>query len=763
MKRARSRTLACAISFLIVLIFSLPDSGVLPATNQQADPVYLPQVQQISGGSIEPAPTSIELIDKDLKTGLIDAYTAAIYKAYTIIPDSPLPAKYKGAPDPHADIAIFQDLLEQYDLLTPTQKAEADPYLRRPDDPTSALFQYQQRQPAAQQPARRSASQFMATATRPQEDIQWTSILTVTGVKIHYRKDISGDAILAEELKAEIDRKIHTFLNDLMGRVWMDDTNCNAGGKIDNGGSGALDIYLMHGIPERGIEMACKKPPSPAWVVLNADEPIGDEINAGMVQTAAHEMFHAIQDSYSYKMSRYSYYWMLEATATWVEDYVYHDAQSEREFAQNYLIKTWEPMDEEPWAGNKQYGEYLWPFYLYRVQNKPASFIKNMFEQAANYRSEEVFMQRAGSDEPVLLFPDFALKNWNQAPFDDYQAVDSLAEQALITVKKYVQGITTKDKYLIEPFGEDTINHLTATYYDFVFSDATARTVAFYNGLSHKLSEGTGNINFLDTASIFYQTESQDLERYDGINVQALLKINNTWTHEDWSDDSDRIYCRDRKSQRLQELVLIVTNSNFKKTQPNYFFTKAGLNPILQVSPTGCYQWSGTFSMADTSDPGITHTVTGNAVFEADPDIFPPDVFFHLKSGGATLTMTGESSDHINRYNVGASANFSSSDPSSYNYIGTYNLVTGGPHPNAYYGNGQTNATVPGTSWYCCDEEGNWVEEQGNFAIGRWFMTPNPVNNQWISQSSGGVIDGSYTEPNGYITYHWHFVAVTEP
>jgi len=49
------------------------------------------------------------------------------------------------------------------------------------------------------------------------------------------------------------------------------------------------------------------------------------------------------------------------------------------------------------------------------------------------------------------------------------------------------------------------------------------------------------------------------------------------------------------------------------------------------------------------------------------------------------------------------------------------------------------------------------------FAIGKWFQTPNPVNNEWISQSVGNLIDGSYTEPNGYMTYHWHLEAKMEP
>jgi hypothetical protein len=757
MKKNLSRILACTILLLIVLAFSLPASGARPAANQAASSVYLPLVQNNYDPSVVP-PTSLGLIDKDREAGTLDAYTAALYKLYTLIPDSPLPVKYIGAPDENADIAIFRDILEMYDTLTSGQKAQVDPYLRRPDEPTSALFQFQQRQ-AAPQP---SASGSMASATRPPSDIDWGSVTGTKGVVVHYRKDIAGDLAKAEGVRDAIDAKIYTSLSTLMNaHMWRSDADCSAGGLAANGGSEALDIYLIHGIEDRGVEYSCKNPPTPGWVVLNADRDIGDETHIGMIQTAAHEMFHAVQDNYSYLEAASNYLWVQEATAKWVEDYVYHNAQSEHDYANLYLAKTEIPMDYMPGTGGRYYGEYLWPFYLTRVQNKPVSIIRNMFEQAATYKSVEVFMQRPGSDNPVLLFPDFAVMNWNQAPFDAYQTADSLTKRIEPSLIQTISGVTTKTKYELTPLYWSGINWLTATYYDYKFTDNTARTVAFYNGLSHKLSETAQTINFLDPQSVYYKLDYLGLDAYDGINVTALIKINNTWTREDWSDESYRVYCRDRKAQRLQELVLIVTNGNFKSSQPNYSFVKKGLNPTLQVSPTGCYQWSGTFDMADISDPGITHTLTGNVTFEADPDIFIPDVFFTMKSGGATLTLKGESSDGVHRFDVGGSASFTSSDPDS--YLDTYNLVTGGPHPNAYYGWGQSNATVNGKMWTCCDEDDNWVEEDTTSVIGKYFMTPNPVDDKWISQSSGNIIDGSYTEPNGYITYHWHFQAVTEP
>ena len=758
MKTFRSRILACAILMLIILVFSLPGAG---AVSRQENSLYLPLVVK-PGGSTEPAPTSIELIDKDLKAGLIDANTAAIYKAYTIIPDGPLPAKYAGAPDPQADIALFQDLMKVYSSFTPAQKAQADPYLRRPDEPTSALFQFQQRQAAARSSTGQSGSLFAITATRPADDIKWTSIETATHVKVHYRQDISGDDIRANGVAAAIDKPIYPDLNTLMGRLWMDDKGCKNGDLEDDGGNGELDVYLMHGVSFYGLTIPCGPTyPTSAWIILNADRAIGDDKTKGMVQTAAHEMLHAIQFSYSYEADD-DYLWVMEATATWVMDFAYPNAQAEQDYAYAYLGNTKDPMDDNPAAGQKWYGEYLWPFYLYRVKKKPASFIRTMFEEAATNTSVEVFMQRSGSDDPVLLFPDFALKNWNQDPFNEYQTADTLKARVSNTIKKDIKGITVKDKYPLKPDGF-FFRRLSATYYDFTFSDNTARTVAFYNGLANKISEKAGLIDFLDTASIFYQTAPLDLATYDGINVQALIKINNAWTREDWSDTSSRVFCRDRKAQNLQELVLIVTNSNFKMSQTNYNYGPPGLDPLLQVSPTACYQWKGTFDVANTSDPNVTDTLTGNVTFEAPADLAGPDVFFTMKSGSAYLVMQGENSDHTMRFNASGWADLKPSDPN--NYLDTYNLVTGGPHPKAYYGWGQSSSFVIGRQETCCLEDGvTWeVDNAKHFPIGDWFMTPSPIYNQWISQSAGNIIEGSYTEPNGYVTYHWHLEAQTEP
>jgi len=306
--------------------------------------------------------------------------------------------------------------------------------------------------------------------------------------------------------------------------------------------------------------------------------------------------------------------------------------------------------------------------------------------------------------------------------------------------------------------------HLTATYYDFIFADDTTRTVAFYNGLTYKLTEGPG-VLFYDPQSISYKTDPLDPSRYKGMNVQALIKINNAWTREDWSLNSYKVFCRDRAAQRIQELVLIITNSNFKDSQDNYTFHASDMYPTLLVSPTGCYQWKGTISRTDTSDPGVTDTLTGqDIIFEASGSLTSPTVLYTLKSGSLTLSMNGTSSDGNYIYSINGGVTLTPSDAFN-NFLQTYNLVTGGPHPNYYDGNGLSPQNVSGTMSSCCDENGAWEYNYPvDWPIGIWFLTRDVhTSSQLNSQSQGNIIDGSYTEPNGHITYTWHFVAQIEP
>ncbi len=67
-------------------------------------------------------------------------------------------------------------------------------------------------------------------------------------------------------------------------------------------------------------------------------------------------------------------------------------------------------------------------------------------------------------------------------------------------------------------------------------------------------------------------------------------------------------FCRDAKSQRLEELVLIFANGQYDENKPTYTFTPTGLPPTVVYSDIGCRQWKGTIT-ATSLDPDYQYHV----------------------------------------------------------------------------------------------------------------------------------------------------------
>jgi hypothetical protein len=80
-----------------------------------------------------------------------------------------------------------------------------------------------------------------------------------------------------------------------------------------------------------------------------------------------------------------------------------------------------------------------------------------------------------------------------------------------------------------------------------------------------------------------------------GLKIQALYKVNREWKPvEDWSDKPYVSFCRNQPDQKLDELVIIVSNGEWQDT--NYELKPQGLPPTLTASNIYCGRWQGTSS-----------------------------------------------------------------------------------------------------------------------------------------------------------------------
>jgi hypothetical protein len=167
------------------------------------------------------------------------------------------------------------------------------------------------------------------------------------------------------------------------------------------------------------------------------------------------------------------------------------------------------------------------------------------------------------------------------------------------------------------------LKHLSARYFKFTFpADATTRSVAF--SIPDPL-----------------------------ISVQAFIQKTGSPFHvwEDWSGGGIvKHFCMDLTSDRLTELVVVLSNDSAHDDDPMYIDLQ---KPRMLLSSVGCWKYQGSTTIT-INDGSYTETVTTNVTLEVDPvPTFANDYFRHwmvnagtanamsVATGGCTTTSTG--------------------------------------------------------------------------------------------------------------------------
>jgi hypothetical protein len=105
------------------------------------------------------------------------------------------------------------------------------------------------------------------------------------------------------------------------------------------------------------------------------------------------------------------------------------------------------------------------------------------------------------------------------------------------------------------------------------------------------------------------------LPSHSFMKLQAVKKIGGVWKAvEDWTEDSTKSFCLDKKDERLEELILIVSNSEVNRGTEQPFRIPELFPMRLSTSNVGCWRWSGTASTTESYDDGsvISSTINGN-------------------------------------------------------------------------------------------------------------------------------------------------------
>ncbi len=263
------------------------------------------------------------------------------------------------ATDPSATVAL-RDLWMARPDLTGTEALEAEALLARPTDGAGDPFGDGYTVPATSQCGAQVCVHYVPTTTDAPPSLEWVALSLST-------------------LESVYDREVR----QLGFRAPRSDGT--------SGGNGRLDVYLKDLGPGLYGYCAAERRKSArtasGFCVLDNDYspeqfPAQTPEN-NLAVTAAHEFFHVVQYSYDYSEDP----WMLESTATWMEEQVFDDINDNRQYLRySQLQASYVPLDVfDPTIGF-QYGN--WIFWQYLTDRFGTGLVKKAWLSSGSLRKD---------------------------------------------------------------------------------------------------------------------------------------------------------------------------------------------------------------------------------------------------------------------------------------------------------------------------------------------------------------------------------------
>ncbi|MCB0062747.1 MAG: hypothetical protein KDE19_11550, partial [Caldilineaceae bacterium] len=493
--------LPLAIALLILL------TAPVVAQGDQATHTYIPLISNtvISAHHDDDSTTeqsSLQLINAALQGGMLTTEQAQIYRVQAVVGDSALPAQYQGTDTGLDGTLTMAETVAAFPTLPATTQQTLQPYLFPPSMATSWLAQQQS-----------------AAATIVNSQTEWETVTTANGkVKVWYHPATASHGARAVAVAHAVNNTIWPKIVDLLKEPLPDcGANCPTGG-----GAPTIDIYITNTKRPYIQPFTCCTGSS-GFAVIRPDTSFA-QITRLLAQIAIFGYPMAALDEYR---------WLIAATSQYAMDYVYPASNQDPDYPARH---------EEHHEAPDFLGKQLWPLetvddrhergaYLLFYWIDDPSTIADIWANATTPDSLAVVDQQL-QDGFRAQWRNFSLDNWNRPPVDYYRQQDELA-----FAPEPVDGnvITTPG---IDEFVVDT-SHLTAYYLHFQFPNRDLKRIAIFNPIA-----GAGDPD---------------------VALGALMKIDGTWrAPQDWTQNSHRIFCRDEADQNLEELVLVISDSNWQ-------------------------------------------------------------------------------------------------------------------------------------------------------------------------------------------------------
>jgi hypothetical protein len=378
---------------------------------------------------------------------------------------------------------------------------------------------------------------------------------------------------------------------------------------------------------------------------------------------------HVLQFAMTRQTSCKDVEWFDEATAQWVMDFVVptigagqpgeFGAESGLRMLAPGLKKSGEVLIEYLYAGHQVsiekpaaqpkrngYSDYLFFQYLARTQT-PAK-IKQIYDAMAGGQNSVEAVSAVIDMKAV--WPEFAKTLW--IGFDE-QVLDFWATQ-----DEYRFGLNKVYADLPSTLLPPELQNKRALLKSLEI-DQKGQPRALFTLFKNALEFNSGDyqidprsilyehLKFADATvhSVYWANPIAVLPNHQFMKVQAVKKIAGQWrTAEDWTDESFKQFCLDKKDERLEELILIVSNSEVNRASEQPFSIPKFFPMVLSTSNVGCWKWRGTASSVTTGTvPGPSeNTGSATVTFEVAATL-PGRLRFEtsagLISGNGTATL----------------------------------------------------------------------------------------------------------------------------
>ena len=561
--------IAVGVVVLFIIIFALSklfggSSGGI-STSSTFDPTSIGKItdpqnkaiiaRYLAGKNKKPlSETSIDKLDQAWQDGTIKLEDYIKLQLKAVYGDNKMPAEYQGEANREKDQAyIFALINENWSTLSKETQTEILPYLLPATDPKSYFYPTS---PATMNQGQSLLTQIFMTPIAKAESGIFNLVTAMDKVTVAYPSAKEAELKTRAEWVAQAARDAIPKFEPLLYMTHQQ-----------------IDINLISPDRMSSYGSAGRNPLDPSFCVVKVRDNLNEKETKS---TTAHEIFHCFQFKLGLVYAKAEMKWLMEATATWSEDFIYHGYNTEHEYDGEYFGET--NKDLLSLKGNREYSLYLWFYYLIQKAGLNPGDVAGMLISSKTSDPRNILNGRPNFNYD---FKDFAVWNWNQDIAKYYVDDPKFPDES-------IPNTFSLDGRDIKTIGEDSNN---------VSLDKGGILYTVYTFPNE------------DIKNIEFKTKDFGAGEGSKKGLQALYKVNGNWYQEDWSGLEQKTFCRKIDEENVELVVIVTSNSDVKNKANGVLKVKTA----KKCSPG----WRGTIAVDwgyknSNSLALASRTITGN-------------------------------------------------------------------------------------------------------------------------------------------------------